>query len=86
MQCCEARSGRSTLRRWWRGTGGCAGSGILLALLPKCPLCLAAYLGLWTGATWVSPLTHLVRPILLAVLTISIASMLATVFARRANG
>ena len=84
MQCCEARRGQNTLRRWC-GAGGSAGSGLLLALLPKCPLCLAAYLGVGIGATWLTPLMHMLRALLLAVLTVSIALVLATAFARRAR-
>ena len=71
MQCCQIQSGRNARRSWWRGASGCAGSGVLLALLPKCPLCLAAYLGLWMGASWTMPLAREAKPVLLAVFAIS---------------
>jgi hypothetical protein len=38
------------------------GSGALLVLLPKCPLCLAAYLTLWTGASVAMPVAMHLRP------------------------
>jgi hypothetical protein len=50
MNCCEVQTGLRPQHRWWRGTSGCMGSGVLLVLLPKCPMCIAAYLTLWTGA------------------------------------
>jgi len=71
MHCCE-RSRREGGRRGWRfGAGGCAGSGLLLALLPKCPLCLAAYLGLWMGAEWAGRVAREAKPALLALLAAS---------------
>lgn len=75
MRCCEAQASQTARKKWWRGASGCAGSGILLALLPKCPLCLAAYLGLWMGTGWAMSLAHWTRPLLFAVLAISIASL-----------
>lgn len=83
MQCCEVQSKQTGRRKWWRSASGCAGSGVLLALLPKCPLCLAAYLGLWIGTSWAMPLTHITRPLLLAVLAISIGSVAFNLFAGR---
>jgi hypothetical protein len=50
MDCCKVKTGLRPQHRWWRGTSGCMGSGVLLVLLPKCPMCIAAYLTLWTGA------------------------------------
>jgi hypothetical protein len=38
--------GRS--RVWWRLGGSAALGGVALALVPKCPLCLAAWLGALT--------------------------------------
>ena len=51
-------------RRWWQGTSGCVGSGALLVLLPKCPMCLAAYLTLWTGASVAMPVATHLRPMM----------------------
>lgn len=58
--CCTA----ATKRSWWRDTSGCVGSGALLALLPKCPLCIAAYLTLWTGAGAAMSIAMHLRPAL----------------------
>ena len=82
MQCCRIKPERSP-RRWWRSAGSCAGSGLLLALLPKCPLCIAAYLGLWMGASWAMPLAHTARPLLLTLFAVSLLWVLARIVARR---
>ena len=60
MNCCKVLTGRRPQHSWWHGTSGCVGSGALLVLLPKCPMCIAAYLTLWTGAGVAMPIaTHL---------------------------
>ena len=60
MNCCSAQTGRRQQHGWWQGASGCVGSGALLVLLPKCPMCIAAYLTLWTGAgVAMSIATHL---------------------------
>jgi hypothetical protein len=63
MKCCKIQTGRRPQHRWWHGTSGCVGSGALLVLLPKCPLCIAAYLTLWTGAGVAMPVATHLRPI-----------------------
>src|SRR6185295_1712280 len=76
MNCCHAQTGRKPRQGWWRGASGCVGSGALLVLLPKCPLCIAAFLALWTGAgVAVSVATHL-RPALEILFVASAALLL----------
>ena len=55
-QCCQIkkRAGDNARRptSWLRRRREIAGwiiPGAILALLPKCPLCLAAYVAVWTG-------------------------------------
>ena len=77
MQCCDLQSTQSARPKWWRSASRCAGSGVLLALLPKCPLCIAAYLGLWMGAGWAMSLARGARPLLLALFALSLLWMFA---------
>ena len=58
MGCCKVQTG------WWQSTSGCVGSGALLVLLPKCPICIAAYLTLWTGASVAMPIATHLRPMM----------------------
>ena len=46
--------------------------GTVLALLPKCPACFAAYAALWTGIALSMPVASGLR---LALLTVSVASL-----------
>ena len=60
----QRTDGAAAQHSWWHGASRCVGSGTLLVLLPKCPVCIAAYLTLWTGASVaMSVATHL-RPML----------------------
>ena len=61
MSCCKVQTGRRPQHGWWQGTSGCVGSGALLVLLPKCPMCIAAYLTLWTGASIAMPVAMHLR-------------------------
>lgn len=62
-----------------RKSAGVIIPGVLLALLPKCPLCLAAYVALGTGFT----LSYASAHILLRALTIVCISTLAFCIVRR---
>ena len=73
MNCCHAPAGQTAQHSWWRSASGCIGSGTLLVLLPKCPMCIAAYLALFTGAAEAMPLAahlRLIVEILFAVSSI----------------
>jgi hypothetical protein len=76
MNCCKVQTGRRPQYRWWQGTSGCVGSGALLVLLPKCPMCVAAYLTLWTGASLAMPVATYLRP-MLAILFLASALLVA---------
>jgi hypothetical protein len=51
------------------------GSGTLLVLLPKCPMCIAAYLTLWTGASVAMPVAMNLRA-MMAILFVASAVLL----------
>lgn len=64
MNCCIVQIGQKPRHNWWRDATGGAASGALLVLLPKCPMCIAAYLALWTGAGVAMPVATHLRPAL----------------------
>jgi hypothetical protein len=76
MSCCKVHTGRRLQHKWWQGTSGFVGTGALLVLLPKCPMCIAAYLTLWTGASLAMPVATYLRP-MLAILFLASALLLA---------
>jgi hypothetical protein len=59
------------------------GSGALLVLLPKCPMCIAAYLALWMGASAAMPVAAHLRVGLEIVFGLFAAVLLLRVAARR---
>ncbi|HLH36685.1 MAG TPA: hypothetical protein VKX41_18580 [Alloacidobacterium sp.] len=83
MQCCYIKTNRRPQRSGWRSISGCAGSGALLVLLPKCPLCIAAYLAMWTGASVAMPIATRVHPLLEIVFLISAILLLVRCMAMR---
>lgn len=76
IRCCHIQIGRKPQHGWWRNAGGCIGSSTLLLLLPKCPMCIAAYLALWTGASVAMPVATHLRPVLEILFVASAAVLL----------
>ena len=84
--CCQRKPGtgpearpQKSWRHRARGMAGWILPGALLALLPKCPLCLAAYVALFTGVTMSGASAHL----LLRALTALCVGTLALCVVRR---
>jgi len=80
--CCqrEPRTGGDARQRgsWLRRNAGLILPATLLALMPKCPMCLAAYVALCTGFTMSGSSAHL----LMRTLTALCLGMLALCVAR----
>jgi hypothetical protein len=70
--CCSASGGRRALRR---ASGALAWLApiLTLALLPKCPLCLAAWFALFTGVALPPGAASTLRAMLIAASTIALA-------------
>ena len=85
MNCCHAPTGRKPRHPWWSGANGCVGSGALLVLLPKCPMCIAAYLALWTGASVAMPVATGLRPVLEILFVVSAVLLLLRCVAIHVN-
>ena len=73
LHCCQRKlhtSNDGTQQRTWlrraRGVAGWIVPGALLALMPKCPMCLVAYVALCSGLTMSCSSTHLLMRLLTA--------------------
>jgi hypothetical protein len=58
-------------------------SGAMLLLLPKCPLCIAAYVALWTGAGAAMSIATRLRPLLEVVFVASALLLIVRCVAAR---
>ena len=78
--CCAteatAKPARRRASRWLDAVGWLA-PATALALMPKCPMCVAAYVALFTGIGLSLPTATLVRTALIALCAASLAFMAA---------
>jgi hypothetical protein len=78
MSCCEVQPAarHSSAARPWGSAGSCVGSGAMLVLLPKCPVCIAAYLAVFTGAGVAEPIAWHLRLVMAAIFVWSLVFLL----------
>jgi hypothetical protein len=66
MNCCSNKTGR------WTKAAGTVLPGAIAILLPKCPLCIAAWIAAGTGVAVPAMLAGSVRPLLAMVCVASV--------------
>ena len=69
MNCCTQKTGR------WSKAAGSVASGAIAILLPKCPLCIAAWIAAGTGVAVPAMLAGSVRPVLAMVCIVCVLLM-----------
>lgn len=57
--------------------------GGLLVLMPKCPVCLAAYVAIFTGAGLSMPIAQGLRAVVIAGFVVSLLVFVRAMFARK---
>ena len=82
--CCHASVDSESGRRWLGVVGWIVPSAIL-ALMPKCPACLAGYVLLWTGLGLSATVTGFLRISLLVLSVGLLAYLLGRSVYRRLN-
>ena len=85
-RCTTIREGRSRRRSAFRAGVELAEwliPSVLLVLMPKCPLCLAAYVALWTGIGLSFTAAAHIRAALIVLCVLSLAFLVATRVRRR---
>jgi hypothetical protein len=60
--------------------------GGLLVLMPKCPVCLAAYVAIFTGAGLSMPIAQGLRAVVIAAFVISLLVLGKALFFRKERG
>jgi predicted transporter len=75
-RCCEAAAARSPARRWFAAAGSVMPAAVLV-LLPKCPICLAAWLAAATGIGVTISTAATLRTLLLVLCLTSLGYLVA---------
>jgi hypothetical protein len=82
--CCNPQP-RPTKQNVRRAASRFVGTGTLLLLLPKCPMCIAAYLTLFTGANVAISVAMHLRPIMVLAFLASALLLLLRCASLRTN-